>query len=125
MELPTFYDGMCYIIEPKQAFQLMTIVIEKQENKEIDSANVMLTSDYEYLKPVYFPTMNTETFEFKVPFGGTYKTQTTIMETMIKPLKCKSSDSYVSDMQCFANLFFSKDLYSDMMFCIFSFKLKN
>jgi hypothetical protein len=109
MELPTFYDGMCYIIEPKQAFQyMMTVAIEKKEDKEIDSVNVRVTSDYEYLKPVYLPTI--ETFEFKVPFGGTYKTQTTIMETMIKPLKCKSSDSYVSDMQCFANLFFSKDL---------------
>ena len=101
---------MCYIIEPRQAFKYMTIAIEKQEDKEIDSVNVMLTSDYQYLKPVSFPTINSETFEFRVPFGGTYKTQTMIMETMIKPLKCKSSDSYVSDMQCFANLFFSKDL---------------
>ena len=102
---------MCYIIEPKQAFQLMTIAIEKQENKEIDSANVMLTSNYEYLKPVYFPIMiNSGIFEFRVPFGGIYNTETKLMETMIKPLKCKSSDSYVSDMQCLANLFFSEDL---------------
>ena len=89
----------------------MTIAIEKQENKEIDSANVMLTSNYEYLKPVYFPIMiNSGIFEFRVPFGGIYNTETKLMETMIKPLKCKSSDSYVSDMQCFANLFFSEDL---------------
>ena len=90
---------------------MMTVAIEKQEDKEIDSANVMLTSDYEYLKPAYFPIMiNTGVFEFRVPFGGIYKTLTTLMETMIKPLKCKSSNSYVSDMQCFVNFFFSEDL---------------
>ena len=88
----------------------MTVVIEKQEDKEIDSVNVMVTSEYEYLQPVYFPMRNTGVFEFRVPFGGIYKTQTEPMETMIKRLKCKSSDSYVSDMQCLANFFFSEDL---------------
>ena len=107
---------MCYIIEPKQAFQYMTIAIEKQEDMEIDSANVMLTSDYEYLKPAFFPMINSGLFEFRVPFGGTYKTKTTLMETMIKPLKCKSSD--VSDMQCFANFFFSEDLLPCPVKCL-------
>ena len=96
----------------------MTVVIEKQEDKEIDSVNVMVTSDYDYLKPVYFPMRNTGVFEFRVPFGGIYKTQTEPMETMIKPLKCKSSDSYVSDMQCFANLFFSEDSSSCPVKCL-------
>ena len=110
---------MCYIIEPKQAFQLMTLVIEKQENKEIDSANVMLTSNYEYLKPANFPIMiNSKIFEFRVPFGGIYNTETKVMETMIKPLKCKKSESYVSDMQCFANLFFSEDLLPCPVKCL-------
>ena len=83
----------------------MTVIIEKRD-MDIDSVNVELTSDYEYLKTAYFPGF----FKFSVPFGGIKVTQTTIMETMIKPLKCKSSDSYVSDMQCYANLFFSEDL---------------
>ena len=100
---------MCYIIEQNQAmpFPLMTIAVEKRD-MDMDSVNVWLTSNYDYLKP--FTVVNSGVFQFNVLFGGTKKTRTTIMETMIKPLKCKSSDSYVSDMQCFANLFFSQDL---------------
>ena len=98
---------MCHIIEQNQTnpFLYMTVIIEKRD-MDIDSVNVELTSDYEYLKTAYFPGF----FKFSVPFGGIKVTQTTIMETMIKPLNCKSSDSYVSDMQCYANLFFSQDL---------------
>ena len=98
---------MCYVIEQKQVihFLYMTVIIEKRD-MDIEYVDVELTSDYEYLKMAYFPVL----LKFSVPFGGIKVTQTSIMETMIKPLKCKSSDSYVSDMQCFANLFFSEDL---------------
>ena len=96
-------------------FPLMTIAVEKRD-MDMDSVNVWLTSNYDYLKP--FTVVNSGVFQFNVLFGGTKKTRTTIMETMIKPLKCKSSDSYVSDMQCFANLFFSQDLLPCPVKCL-------
>ena len=110
--MPTFYDGMCYIIEQKQSphFAYMTVVIERDLDA-IDSVSVRLTSDYEYLHQISLSTLlNSGIFQFSVPFGGIYKTEASILETMIKPLKCKSSETYVSDMQCLVKFYFSEDL---------------
>ena len=46
-ELPSFHEGMCYIIESKQHFDfdLMTVTIEKSD-MDINFVKILITSNY-------------------------------------------------------------------------------
>ena len=54
-ELPTFSQGMCYVIEHKKGFLPDTIAgevkitVQAMPDTEIEDLNVWLTSQYDYL----------------------------------------------------------------------------
>ena len=110
-ELPTFYMGMCYVIEYKHLFNAnqqlpdMSVAIEK-ENINIESLKVSMTSDLEYIEAMHDWPPDILPFKFNVPFGRKSGTEITVVETMISPLICdKSNTRYVSQQQCFVNHF--------------------
>ena len=95
-ELPSFANGMCYIIKHKQSFVFnsITVTIEKK-NIDIGHLKVWLTSDYDFLEAIL--NENFPSYQFNVPFGEIYFPRITFKETIIKALDCKSSDiEYVS-----------------------------
>ena len=114
-ELPTFYSGMCYVIRFENNFNNedslseMTVTIEKKVT-QLQFVKVWITSDYDYLDAIHHMWGDIIPYKFSVPFGGVHTTQVTVVETMLKPLTCLSSDTcYVSQQQCLVNKFLSKD----------------
>ena len=96
---------MCYIIESKQHFDFYSGTIEKID-MDINFVKVRMTSNYDFLVATSRLKSSLVPFQFTVPFGGIHYTQITIEETIIKPLNCKKSDTkYVSEWQCFVNIF--------------------
>ena len=58
-------------------------------------------------------------YRFSVPFGGIQTTQVNVVETVIKPLTCKTSDTaYVSEEQCIVRQFFSEEFSPCPVKCI-------
>ena len=86
-ELPSFYEGMCYIIESKQHFDfdLMTATIEKSD-MDINFVKIWITSNYDFFAATTMFKSSMVPFQFTVPFGGIHYTQVTFSETIIKPL---------------------------------------
>ena len=72
--MPTFHKGMCYIIEfNEQIFASvlqMTVTIEKKD-MTIETVNVWITSDHDFLDAVHTEFFQDLTpFHFSAPFGG-------------------------------------------------------
>ena len=108
-ELPSFANGMCYIIKHKQSFvfESITVTIEKK-NVDIGDLKVWLTSNYDFLRAIQEGN-DPFLYKFNVPFGGIYSTRITFKETIFKALNCKLSDiGYVSDQQCLVNIFINE-----------------
>ena len=107
-ELPSFHDGMCYVIESLQPFDFnsMTGSIEKIHT-DIDSTKIWITSNYDFLFLTHTPVSDFEPpFKFRVPFEEVTTKRVTLTETIIKPLNCKTSDTeYQSKAQCLDNMF--------------------
>ena len=107
-ELPSFSNGMCYIIKHKQSFVLnsMTVTIEKK-NVDIGHLKVWLTSNFDFLRAIQ--DEHDPSYKFNVPFGEIYSTRITFKETIIRTLDCKLSDiGYVSVQQCLVNTFINE-----------------
>jgi hypothetical protein len=111
---------MCYIIESKQQFDvnLMTATVEKS-NTDINFVKVWITSNNDFLVTTSMLESFLVPFQFTVPFGEIRYTQITIKESMIKPLNCKKSDTeYVSEWQCFVNIFINEHFSQCPIKCI-------
>ena len=111
---------MCYIVESKQHFDYnaMTVTIEKI-HKDINFVKIRITSNYDFLVATTLYKGTFVPFQFSVPFGVIRYTEITFRETEIKPLNCKTSDTeYVSEFQCFANIFFDEQFSPCPIKCI-------
>ena len=111
---------MCYIIESKQHFDfdLMTVTIEKSD-MDINFVKIWITSNHEFLAATTSLKSSLVPFQFTVPFGGIHYTQITLKETILKPLYCKISDTeYVSEFQCFVNIFLDEQFSPCPIKCI-------
>ena len=111
---------MCYIIESKQHFDfdLMTATIEKSD-MDINFVKIWITSNYDFFAATTMFKSSMVPFQFTVPFGGIHYTQVTFSETIIKPLHCKISNTeYVSEFQCFVNIFLDEKFSPCPIKCI-------
>ena len=111
---------MCYIIESKQHFDYtaLTGTIEKI-HKDINFVKIRMTSNYDFLAATTMHKSSFDPFQFSVPFGVIRYTQITFRETTIKPMNCKTSDTeYVSEFQCFVNIFFDEQFSTCPIKCI-------
>ena len=114
-ELPTFYSGLCYVVEFQRNFNYtdalseMTVTVEKI-NMDMEIVKVWITPEYDYLDATHQDWGIFLPFKLSVPFGGFRTTQVSLVETVIKPLICKELDpNYKSRQQCLVNLFVSED----------------
>ena len=101
---------MCYIIDSKQHFDFdsMTGTIEKNDI-DINFVKIWITYNYDFLTTTTSSKGYSVPFHVTLPFGGIHYTQITFIETIIKPLNCKTSDTeYVSVWQCFVNIFINE-----------------
>ena len=123
-ELPTFWNGMCYVIECKIPFhpinsdqlQLMWITVEK--NSDIKEVDVRLTSQYEYLSITHSPRFDyNRPYMITVPFGNPRKQRILAIENEIQNLNCEdtyeTNSQYQSFEQCLVDLF----VFSDFLQC--------
>ena len=111
---------MCYIIESKQHFDFDSITgtIEKSD-MDINFVKIRITSNHDFLVATTRLKSSLIPFQFTVPFGGIHYTQITFVETIIKPLNCKTSDTrYVSEWQCLVNIFADENFSPCPIKCI-------
>ena len=115
-ELPSFHNGMCYIIECRVPFDpnnpvsiySMWLTIEKTAN--IKGINVWMTSQYDYLSITHISRFDHSPFKTTVPFGSPNRPKVLAIENEIQNLNCKTSDpKYLSFEQCLVDLFVSMD----------------
>ena len=114
-ELPTFYSGLCYVVEFQRNFNdtdalsEMTVTVEKI-NMDMEIVKVWITPEYDYLDATHQDWGIFLPFKFSVPFGGFRTTQVSLIETVIKPLKCQELDTnYKSRQQCLVKIYFSEE----------------
>ena len=111
---------MCYIIESKHHFDFndMTVTIEKSD-MDINFVRVWITSNYDFLVATTTLKSSMVPFQFIISFGEIQLTRITFEETIIKPLNCKTSDTeYVSEWQCFVNIFINEHFSPCPIKCI-------
>ena len=114
-ELPTFYNGMCYVIEYKHPFNANDVLPEMgvtivKTNKDLDYVKLWLTTDYDYLASTHSLYGDFFPFKFDVRFDEKQKTKIMVVETSLRPLICNQLDiDYVSEQQCLVNHFVSED----------------
>ena len=111
---------MCYIVESKQSFdiQWMTGTIEKSD-MDINFVKIWITPNFDFLVTTTSLKGSLVPFHVTVPFGGIHYSQITFIETIIKPLNCKTSYAeYVSEFQCFVNIFFDEQFSPCPIKCI-------
>ena len=111
---------MCCTIESKQYFDfnIMTATFEKSD-MDINFVKIRITSNHDFLVATTRLKSSLIPFQFTVPFGGIHYTQITFVETIIKPLNCKTSDTrYVSEWQCLVNIFADENFSPCPIKCI-------
>ena len=112
---------MCYIVESKQRFDITSMIATFEKvDKDIDSMKIWITSDYDFLL-VTNTHLKREIvpFQFRVDFAGFYTPRITFMETIIKSLNCKTSDTeYISELQCLVNIFIDENFSKCPIKCI-------
>ena len=109
-ELPSFHNGLCYVIETNIYFndfsQEIWITVEKNEEDELKGISIWLTNEYEYLGVSHTYWGDFNEFKISVPFGEMEIPKITITENVLQSLDCKKSDSeYVSTQQCLVDKF--------------------
>ena len=111
---------MCYIIESKQHFDVFSMVgIFDKMDMDISFVKIWITSNYDFIDATTMQESSFVPFQFTVPFGGIRHTQITFRETIVKPLNCKKLDTkYVSEWQCFVNIFFDEQFSPCPIKCI-------
>ena len=118
--MPSFSEGMCYMIESMQHFDYgsMTGTIEKND-MDINFVKIRITHNYDFLVATTAIKGSSVPFQVNVPFGGIHYTQINFIETIIKPLSCKTSYAeYVSEWQCFINIFIDENFSPCPIKCI-------
>jgi hypothetical protein len=90
-ELPTFYNGMCYVIEYKHPFNANDVLPEMgvtivKTNKDLDYVKLWLTTDYDYLASTHSLYGDFFPFKFDVRFDEKQKTKIMVVETSLRPL---------------------------------------
>ena len=118
--MPSFSEGMCYMIESMQHFDYgsMTGTIEKND-MDIKFVKIWITSNFDFLDATTFLKSYLVPFHFILPFGGIHLTEITFRETVIKPFNCKTSNTeYVSKWQCFVNIFLNEQFSPCPVKCI-------
>ena len=123
-ELPTFYNGMCYVIEYKHPFNGNEVLPEMgvtvvKTNEDLDYVKVWLTTDHDYLASTHSIYGDFFPFKFDVRFEEKQKTKVMVVETSLRPLICNQLDiDYVSEQQCLVKHFVSKNFSSCPHKCI-------
>ena len=119
-ELPTFFYGMCYVIELKDKYlasDFLALTVKKKEWVKMDFVNWKLTSDYDYLGVSWLVSFMP--FKFTLLFGDIMTHKIIAVQTIRNPLKCKMYNSdYVSKQQCMVYDFFDKDFSPCPVKCI-------
>ena len=114
-ELPTFYNGMCYVIEYKHPFNANDVLPEMgvtivKTNEDLDYVKVLLTTDHDYLALTHSIYGDFFPFKFDIRFDEKQKSKIMVVETSIRPLICNQLDiDYVSEQECLVNHFVSED----------------
>ena len=123
-ELPTFKDGMCYILELKDKYILshsLSLTVEKNEGIYMDYVKWTMTSDHDYLGVTTNRKMaDAMPYKFTSNFGGIMNPKITTVQTIRKPLNmnCDYHPDYVSEQQCLVFEFFDKDFSPCPVKCI-------
>ena len=111
-ELPTFHEGMCYVIELKDKYILknsMTLTVEKNEEIKLDYIKWTMTSDHDYLGVTsHRKVADAMPYKFTSVFGGIMNPKITTVQTIRSPLICDEQHDYVSEQQCLVFDFFDK-----------------
>ena len=111
-ELPTFHEGMCYVIELKDKYILknsMTLTVEKNEEIKLDYIKWTMTSDHDYLGvTTHRKVADAMPYKFTSRFGGIMNPKITTVQTIRNPLICDEQHDYVSEQQCLVFDFFDK-----------------
>ena len=117
-ELPSFTDGMCYLIQSNltliadgnQGDELIITAKKLPKQNDIRELNVWLTDDYDYLAATHQYWAESRPLKINLPFGNHQIPLIKYQEFTHTPLKCKDFDhEYISLQQCLANTFNTKD----------------
>ena len=88
---------MCYVIENINNYtssESVTVIVEKNEAMEIDTTvqflKVRMTSNHDYLGATHRMWGGFMPFKMIIPFGRLKTPKITIVETVRRPLKCKT-----------------------------------
>ena len=104
---------MCYIIESKQGFDLDSMIGSiEAKHMDMEGMKIWITANYDFFSLTHPPKGENVPLQFDAFLWGNYIYRVRFRETIVKPLNCKTSDpEYVSDQQCFVNMF-SADHFS-------------
>ena len=119
-ELPSFYSGMCFIIEflhPFDANELLPqigITVQKR-NEDLEYVKVWMTSDFDYLASTHSMIGNVLPFKFDVLFEEKQATMIAVVEARHRPLTCLD---HASEQHCIVDQFLSNDLMQCPLKCL-------
>ena len=114
-ELPTFKEGMCYVLELKDSYilsQSLSLTVEKNEDIKMDYVKWTMTSDHDYLGVTTTRKVaDAMPYKFTSKFGGIMNPKITTVQTIRNPLNmnCEYHPDYVSEQQCLVFEFFDQD----------------
>ena len=127
--MPTFYNGMCYVIEcnipidsEKSNFESVYYIwLTVEKISEIKEVDLRVTPQYEYLSVIHSPRLDYRPFMITVPFGSLKKQRILAVENEIRNFNCQVSHKthantnfqYLSFEQCIVDLF----VFSDFLQC--------
>ena len=76
----------------------MTGTIEKND-VDINFVKIRITHDYDFMVATTAIKGSSVPFQVTVPFGGIHYTKITFIETIIKPLNCKTLDTEYAGLE--------------------------
>ena len=122
-ELPTFHNGMCYVIELMDRYiskDSLTVTVKRNKGNEMEYVKWTMTSDHDYLSETHLNMwIDYMPFKFTSLFGDMMNHKVKTVQTIRKPLKCTMyNDDYISEQQCLVNDYFAKDFSPCPVKCI-------
>ena len=112
-ELPTFLNGMCYVIEfigDFKPLQQVKVTVKTLSNVDVKELNVWVLGQYDYVGVATDHWDENRPLKISVPFGKDQIPKILSKHYELMPLKCKKSDpDYLSIQQCALDYFVAND----------------
>ena len=114
---------MCYVIELMDKYissNAPTVTVKRNEGVKMEYVKWTMTSNHDYLGVMHNKMwIDFMPFKFTSEFGTMMSQKITAVQTIRSPLKCTMYNAdYISEQQCLANDFFSKDFSPCPVKCI-------